>query len=394
MKEIKNIIAEYHKIDFDKKKAALATVVKVRGSSYRSPGARMLITNDGRWIGSISGGCLEGDALRRAREVMSTGKSQVITYDTTAEGDSLGIGLGCNGVIDVLIQAIDIDDADNPVNRLTNFIDYDNLTVIATVFRSEGDANPCLAEQLWIDNNKEVHGDIEDPELRAQMGKDLLLVQESRKPEIKTYLQGRLEVFFEIIEPSIDLLIFGAGFDARPVVDLAKVMGWEVTVTDECVAHIAPARFPQADQVKLCKREHINEEIRIKPYSAAVLMSHNYEYDFQVLKKLLPTSVSYIGILGPKKRVDLMFEALEADDIKLSPEDKHRIHSPVGLDIGAETPEEIALSIITEVQAKFTNRSGGFLKYRNAPIHHRDGKEDQVFKQVFINTTEKKKRSI
>ncbi|GAA0891349.1 XdhC family protein [Fulvivirga kasyanovii] len=392
MKEIKNIIAEYHKIDFDKKKAALATVVKVRGSSYRSPGARMLITNDGRWIGSISGGCLEGDALRRAREVMQTGEPQVITYDTTAEGDSLGIGLGCNGIIDVLIQAIGEDDADNPIKRLESLVNYDNLSVIATVFRTNG--TPGVAEQLWIDNNKNVHGDIRDKALRTQMSQDLLWVQENRKPEIKTYANGQLEVFFEIVEPCIDLLIFGAGFDARPVVDLAKVMGWDVTVTDECIAHIAPARFPLADQVKLCKREHVSEEIKIKPYSAAVLMSHNYEYDLQVLKRLLPTPVNYIGILGPKKRVDKMYESLEAEGFELTAEDKHRIHSPIGLDIGAETPEEIALSIITEIQAKFTNRSGGFLKYRNAPIHHRDGKEDQVFKQVFINQVIEKKSSI
>ncbi|MBL6446950.1 XdhC family protein [Fulvivirga sp. 29W222] len=392
MKEIKNIITEYHKIDFDKKKAALATVVKVRGSSYRSPGARMLITNDGRWIGSISGGCLEGDALRRAREVMNTGKPQVITYDTTAEGDSLGIGLGCNGIIDVLIQAIDESEIDNPVRRLESFVNYDNLSVIATVFRTE--EVPGIAEQLWIDSDQKVQGDIVDEALREQMSKDLFLVQQNRKPEIKIYQEGRLEVFFEIVEPCIDLLIFGAGFDARPVVDLAKVMGWDVTVTDECIAHIAPARFPLADNVKLCKREHVKEEIKIKPYSAAVLMSHNYEYDFQVLKRLLSTDVNYIGILGPRKRVDQMFEALDSEGIQLTSEDKHRIHSPVGLDIGAETPEEIALSIVTEIQAKFTNRSGGFLKYRNAPIHHRDGKEDQVFKQVFINQAERNKRSI
>lgn len=394
MKEIKNIISEYDKIDFQKKKAALATVVKVRGSSYRSPGARMLITNDGRWVGSISGGCLEGDALRRAREVMSSGTAQVITYDTTVEGDSLGIGLGCNGIIDVLIQAIDNEENNNPIKRLSSFVNYENLTVMATVFRAAKGSNVSVANQLWMDSNLELHGDIHDPALRDQVYHDLRLAKENRKPGIKTYHNGETEVFFEIIEPAIDLLIFGAGFDARPVVDLAKVLGWEITVADECVAHIAPARFPLADKVMLCQRDHIGEEIKIKPYSAAVLMSHNYEYDLQVLKRLLPTTVNYIGILGPKKRVDKMFETLEAEDIELTPEDKHRIHSPVGLDIGAETPEEIALSIITEIQAKFTNRSGGFLKYRNAPIHHRDGKEDQVFKQVYIKQVEKKTGSL
>ncbi|ELR68311.1 Xanthine and CO dehydrogenases maturation factor, XdhC/CoxF family [Fulvivirga imtechensis AK7] len=385
MKEFRNIINEYRKIDFEQKQAALATVVKVRGSSYRSPGARMLITNDGRWVGSISGGCLEGDALRKARQVMMSGEPRLVTYDTTENGNSLGVGLGCNGVIDVLIEPIDPAKSDHPITRLQQFVNCENLTVMATVFRSEGQRKVDVADQFWLDHKGMIHGSISDPGLKQQIHQDLLSVRGNLKPAIKYYDGECVEVFFEIIEPVIDLLIFGGGFDAKPVVEIAKMMGWDVTVIDECIAHVAPVNFPSADNVMFCKRENVSEKVKVKPYSAAVLMSHSYEYDLQVLKRILPTSLNYIGILGPKKRTEKMFAEMEGEGIRLSTDDKYRIHSPVGLDIGAETPEEIALSIITEIQAKFTNRSGGFLKYRNAPIHQRDGKDDQVFRQVYIN---------
>lgn len=390
MKELRNIICEYDKIK-NEHEMALATVVRVKGSSYRSPGARMLIRKDGRWTGSISGGCLEGDALRKARKIMASKKPMLVTYDTMDdENNSLGVGLGCNGIIDVLLEPITNDN--NAVARLKNLVAIEDMTVLATVFRSEGpDVHP--GDQIYLDPNFVFKGNIKDEKLVTLLKKELLEVYDKRKPTVKSLLNDSVEVFLEIIEPSIDLQIYGAGFDAKPVVEIAKTLGWQVSVYDECIAHLAPINFPEADTVSLCQRDMPENEIKIKPYSAAVLMSHSYDYDYAVLKKLINTSVKYIGILGPKKRSDKMFIQLEKDgftNIK-----KDRIHSPVGLDIGAETPEEIALSIITEIQAKFSQRSGGFLKYRNKPIHQRDGKDDQVFKQVFLNpnTSIKKARS-
>jgi xanthine/CO dehydrogenase XdhC/CoxF family maturation factor len=119
-------------------------------------------------------------------------------------------------------------------------------------------------------------------------------------------------------------------------------------------------------------------------------MSHNYEYDRDVLRKIVKTNTPFIGILGPRKRFDKMLEEFNAEGLQLSPEDFHRIHSPIGLDIGAEAPDEIAIAIIAEIQSKFANRSGGFLKYRNGPIHQRDTESDQVFKQVYINSNRAK----
>ena len=384
MKEQKAIIEAFGKTDLSQRKAALATVVQVRGSSYRSPGARMLITDDGKWVGSISGGCLEGDALRKARQVMMDNRPMTVTYDTRENSNqNLGIGLGCNGVIDVLIEPVDVRAKDHPVKLFETLVASKEPLALATIFSNSA----YTGEKLLINGEGLVlipfsRGGLTDIVLR-----DLQRVFTTKRSEAKKYRHEdrELEVFIELIQPSISLIIFGGGFDARPVSQLAKSIGWEVMVTDECVAHIAPLFFPTADKLSLCQREFIDRDFNITPFTACVLMSHNYEYDRDVLKKLLPSAAPYIGILGPRKRFDKMIAEFEADGMRLSADDLHRIHSPIGLDIGAEAPDEIALSIISEIQGKFSNRSGGFLKYRNAPIHQRDAENDQVFKQVYLD---------
>jgi len=212
----------------------------------------------------------------------------------------------------------------------------------------------------------------------------------SKKYEVDN---GFVDVFIELIQPTVSLIIFGGGFDARPVSQLAKSLGWDVSVTDECVAHIAPLFFPGVDNLTLCQRDFIDRDFDISPYTACVLMSHNYEYDRDVLRKLIKSDTPYIGILGPRKRFDKMLEEFAKEGITFTAEDHHRIHSPIGLDIGAEAPDEIAVSIIAEIQSKFTSRSGGFLKYRSGPIHHRDSASDQVFKQIFISPDTKDKKA-
>lgn len=384
MKEFKAIVNACRKVDFSKQKAALATVVKVHGSSYRSPGARMLITDDGKWVGSISGGCLEGDALRKARQVMTTNIPLKVTYDTREESSQyLGIGLGCNGVIDVLIEPVTPGDKQNPIKLFEKFVATKAPVSLATVFSSPKENG----QKLLCSHEGELHSTFSVTTLKELVRCDLTKLFSTPHSEAKCYdIEGvRFEVFIEFIQPSLSLIIFGGGFDARPVCQLAKSVGWEVTVTDECVAHIAPVFFPAADRLSLCARTFIDRDMEITPYTACVLMSHNYEYDRDVLKKLLPSQAPYIGILGPRKRFEKMREELEKGNIKITHEDMHRIHSPIGLDIGAEAPDEIALAIIAEIQGKFANRSGGFLKYRNSPIHNRDLKSDQVFKQVYLS---------
>lgn len=383
MKEQKAIIEAFQNTDLTERKAALATVVRVRGSSYRSPGARMLITDDGKWVGSISGGCLEGDALRKARQVMTEGKALTVTYDTSEDSNqNLGIGLGCNGIIDVLIEPVNNAAANNPIALFRKIVTLKEPVALATVFSN----GTYCSEKLLVTREGHASESFSDERVNGLVRRDLLEVFETRKSEAKQYnLDGNaLEVFVELIQPSVSVMIFGGGFDARPVSQLAKSLGWEVTVTDECVAHIAPLFFPTADKLSLCQREFIDRDFNITPFTACVLMSHNYEYDRDVLRKLLSSPAPYIGILGPRKRFDKMMDEYAKEGIRLSADDLHRIHSPIGLDIGAEAPDEIAVSIVSEIQGKFANRSGGFLKYRNAPIHHRDSMNDQVFKQVYL----------
>jgi xanthine/CO dehydrogenase XdhC/CoxF family maturation factor len=383
MKDFKTIVEEYQKIDFSKRKAALATVVQVRGSSYRSPGARMLITDDGRWVGSISGGCLEGDALRKARQVMTDKIPMTVTYDTREESNqNLGIGLGCNGVIDVFIEPVDASDSENPILLFESIVRMNTPLVLATLFRS--DDRSLVGKKILIATDGTKLTGFTDADLEQSIERDLIDLFDSKKSQAKKYHE-KTEVFIELIQPSISLIIFGGGFDARPVSTLAKSLGWNVQVTDECVAHIAPAFFPTADKLSLCQREFIERDFPITPYTACVLMSHNYEYDRDVLKKLLKTETPYIGILGPRKRLDKMVDQFSDAGITLTAEDWHRIHAPIGLDIGAEAPDEIAVSIVAEIQSKFANRSGGFLKYRSGPIHQRDTTSDQIFKQVYLN---------
>jgi xanthine dehydrogenase accessory factor len=386
MKDFKTIVTEFKKVDCSTRKAAIATVVKVRGSSYRSPGARMLITDDGKWVGSISGGCLEGDALRKARQVMANLRPMTVTYDTREESNqNLGIGLGCNGVIDVLIEPIDLTQANNPINIFDGFVNTSEPLTMATIFN----ASSGVGEKIILYATGESSNYFTRKELGSRVTEDLKQLFKSKKSEAKSFQTDGddVEVFMELIQPGISLIIFGGGFDARPVSSLAKSLGWDVRVTDECVAHIAPLFFPTADKLSLCQREFIDRDFDITPFTACVLMSHNYEYDRDVLKKLIKTDTPYIGILGPRKRFDKMQEEFQAQGIVLSEADIHRIHSPIGLDIGAETPDEIAVAIVSEIQGKFANRSGGFLKYREAPIHQRDSKSDQVFKQVYLADT-------
>lgn len=367
MKEITRIVDVFEQIDFSQRKAALATVVWVEGSSYRRPGARMLITDDGRWEGAISGGCLEGDALRKARQVMLDGEPIVVTYDTMDDGaNSFGVGLGCNGIIDVLIEPINPASTQNPITLLKEFTQKRDVRVLATVLKSTDFTGLTPGNRFILTEqpNDAVPGWLHD---------DMQDVFTTGKPLTRTYsvLSGNAEVFIERIDPGIELVIFGAGYDVVPVAKLARELGWQVTVTDDCIAHLSPKRFPVATCVLYAGREVVTDQLTITNRTAAVLMSHNFNYDKSVLEKLLATDVPYIGMLGPRKRFDKMQDEFKKDGLHFSEAALNRVHAPIGLDLGAETPDEIALSIMAEIKAFFTKGAGGFLKDKSGPIHER-----------------------
>ena len=365
MKEIKAIVEAYHKIDFTKNKAALATVVRVEGSSYRRSGARMLITDSGEWIGGISGGCLEGDALKKAKFAMAQNKASMVTYDTTDDDPyQIGVGLGCNGIIDVLLAPLDSQNIDNQVLVLQNCIESRKPNVIITVINSKGNfKNIQLGDAYKYDaeNNFSLNF------ISRNLITDINSCLQSEKSESKIYQcqEGEITVFIEVIIPATHLIMFGGNYDIYPMVKLAKEVGWKVSVVCNPLK-VHKSLFELADAV-IEKEQAI--EIKIDPYTVALLMAHDYETDFKNMRNLLKTNIKYIGMLGPKKRTDKMFLKLFEEGNSISDEDLARIATPVGLDIGASNPEEIAISIIAEIKTFFTGRTGQRLKFREGAIY-------------------------
>ena len=368
MKEIKTIIEKYHQIDFNQHRAALVTVVRVEGSSYRRTGARMLVTDNGEWTGGISGGCLEGDALRKARLSMAQNKPALVTYDTSQDDPfQVGVGLGCNGIIDVLIKPLDANAANNPVTILQNNAP-DRQSAVVLTLTALSQAHPLLqlGDVFRYDSDQQfgVHFPIEALEdgLLGEI-KDVLLTKKSNV-FVSIHAGATLTFFLELLPPPIHLAIYGGGYDVYPLVRLAKELGWEVSVVCN-VVRARQALFEVADRVLDKQTDHA----RIDAYTAVVLMSHDYESDFENMERFLQTPLSYLGMLGPRKRTQKMFDRMASENRPISDENLARISSPIGLDIGATTPEEIALSVLAEIRAHFAQRGGSRLKDRQKPIN-------------------------
>ena len=371
LKEIRKILERYRQIDFTERKVALATVVRVEGSSYRRAGAKMLISDDGRWEGAISGGCLEGDALRKARQVMLNGRPMVVTYDTMDDdANSLGVGLGCNGIIDVFIEPIAPENPQNGTHSIDLWqtdVTHRRAFVEAKIIRAPDGYNGPLRWRLLEES-------IDGQLFTLQLFADMRQAEATGKPALNSYAaeSGEVQVFIEPVRPEIELVVFGGGYDVPPLVQMAKTLGWHVTVTEDCVAHVAPKRFPGADEVRLMNRHRILEETTVSPRTAAVLMSHGYKYDKAVLEQLLHTEAGYVGMLGPRKRFEKMLAEWESEGKTFDETRLAAVHSPIGLDIGAEPPDEIALAILSEIQARFTDRPGTSLHLKQGPIHERN----------------------
>jgi xanthine dehydrogenase accessory factor len=364
MKEITDIIKAYHKATKEKKKTALATVVKVEGSSYRRPGARMLITDDGQLTGAISGGCLEGDALRKALSAIVQQENKLITYDTTDEDDAkFGVQLGCNGIVHILFEPIIDEDELNPIAILTALQNKRENAVLTVLFSLH--QKQQLGTSMLF-RNKPVLSKI--PKIiEAKLIKDIESVFTDKKTAFQAYSidNQQIDAFIEFIQPPISLIIAGAGNDAQPLAEMAYLLGWEVTVIDGRPSHATAQRFTNATRILVSKPENVLEQIDIDEQTAFVLMTHNYNYDLELLKHLLSTNAPYIGTLGPKKKLVRMLDELDL----ATPENETRVHGPIGLDIGAETAEEIAISILAEIKSVFTGASAVFLKEKKKPIH-------------------------
>ncbi len=313
--------------------AVLATLVAVEGSSYRRPGARLLVLADGTGVGSISGGCLEEDLRQRTGRVLETGRSETVTYDTTDENDLVwGVGLGCRGVVQIFLELI-------PSNRPRW------LSVLA-----ENRAANRATSLAIVHQNKT--GEACGTHLREALPRDT-----------------DAGVFFETIAPLPLLVVFGAGDDVKPVVRLARETGWRVVVVDSREGYATPARFPEADSVMVAGAADGSVERVLNNQAYVVVMTHRFAEDVELLAMLLARPLAYLGVLGPRKRTDRVLAELDQKGFVPLPETLERLCAPVGLDLGSTTPETIALSILAELQCLRAGRTPIHLRDRTAPIH-------------------------
>ncbi len=369
MKEFIAILAELEKSNRQGKTTVLTTVIEASGSTYRRAGAKMLLTSDGCSVGTISGGCLEADVALRSQKVMASNQPIVVTYDTTSDEDIVwGLGLGCNGLVRVLIEPITPQQADY-VEFLSRCYGDRQLGVVATLVSNAGLVQEKVGTRLMLQQNGNLINHFSNS-VAASIFEDARAAL-CRKSILKSYQlpTGEIEVFIEVIQPPLPLVIFGAGHDAIPVAHFAKELGWNVTVVDTRQALATQNRFAEADTIVLSSPENITDYITVCDRTVAVVMTHNYLHDLELLKILLPSQVCYLGILGPKSRTERLLEELHQIGINPTLDQMHRLYAPIGLDIGADTPEAIALSIIAGIQAVITDRPGNQLRERKGSIH-------------------------
>jgi xanthine/CO dehydrogenase XdhC/CoxF family maturation factor len=366
MNEQKSIIKAYESAKVKQLKVALATVVQVDGSAYRRPGARMLITEAGELTGAISGGCLEGDALRKAQTVIFQQESMLVTYDTTDEDDQkFGIGLGCNGIIHVLIEPIDFQDELNPIALLEQAVSDRELGILATVFSVKNARSTQIGTRLLKKASifkRKIVGI--EAALLEKIEAELASFSSSKNQILM--LDEAHSIFIEVIHPPIQLLLFGAGNDTIPVTKMANLLGIEVILIDGRANQATESRFPTVSKIIVSPAETALEGIEVDARTVAMLMTHNFEYEAEVLERLLSKNLPYLGILGPKKKSEKLHERLTSKGLRF---DWSNVYSPIGLDLGAENSEEIALSALSEIKAVLAGKMGTFLRDKQGPIH-------------------------
>lgn len=352
---------------------ALATIVKIEGSAYRRPGARMLITGDGTVLGTISGGCLEGEVTQRAQETLEHGRPETLVFEIDEDDPFLGFGSGCGGTVYVHLERLPRPNTADPLVLIEDSLASREPGVVATVFEATGALEDTLGRHLHVGPDAPTRGALGDSALEALIQADAADVIQARRSRIVTYTVGEAtaEVLLEWVRPPVRLVVFGSGPDVGPVVRQARLLGWHVTVVGNAATGKLAMRFPDASEhTFLMHPEDVLDGLSIDPRTAAIVMNHNLVRDQALLGQLLITDLPYVGALGPRRRTDRMLDALRDGGATFSAEALAKLYAPVGLDLGAETPEEIALSILAEVQAVLHGRDGQMLREQSGPIHN------------------------
>jgi xanthine dehydrogenase accessory factor len=336
----------------------LVTLMSVAGSAYRGPGARMVVRGDDTTVGAISGGCLERDVVEHARRVRG-GEAEVVKYDLTRDDDApWGLNMGCNAKLDVLLEPCPAGEPEY-LRSAREHLARRTAVVVATCFQTDK-ASPGVGRQasgvkigdraIMAGNDAPVTGVLAEGPLGGKVRGDANRVMDEERSDVVTYATdaGAVHVLHEYLARPLRLVICGEGADVAPLERLGRELGWQVVTVGK------DAALPDLDD-----------------RSAAVVMTHNYARDAALLAQLLPSRARYVGLLGPKQRTARLLAGLEQSGNAPNPGQLMRLHAPVGLDIGAETPEEVALAIAAEVRAQMAGRSGGKLKVRQGPIHER-----------------------
>jgi xanthine/CO dehydrogenase XdhC/CoxF family maturation factor len=340
---------------------ALATVVHVHGSSYRRPGARMLVTESGQMTGAISGGCLEGDALRKAVLAINQGKNKLVVYDTTDDEDaSIGIQLGCNGIVSILFEPLAEIDA-KPIAALRKTLQKRTPQWVSTVYSTNHDTHLGTMD---LDSLSEIVQDQRVLNLIEQH------ITKNQSAHFEYQLGENKQMFFlDYCLPPIALYLVGAGNDAIPLIKMAKLLGWNTTLVDGRITHANTQRFPDATEILVGKPSEILPKIQVDNRTALVLMTHNYQYDLAMLETLLTFHLPYIGLLGPSGKRTRILSEIQDRGLDLATLDLNKLYGPTGLDLGAETADQIALSICAEIMAVIHETEPVHLKQKNSPIH-------------------------
>lgn len=332
--EFKEIITAYALAKQQGIPAVLATVVDVEGSAYRRPGVSMLILSNGKMLGAVSGGCVEKEVYRQSLEVFETTQPKVITYDGKYR-------LGCEGVLYILIEFFDIED--QFLQTLKAGFRSRKSFVIDSYYSKTKLKNPSMGSKISIDDS-------------------------SFSFAVKNVVDNSLDCFSRELSPCFRLVIVGTEHDAVKLCHLASSSGWEVIVVGTSKSSSVLKDFPGASELILKDPDDISAEI-VDHETVMVLMTHNFAKDLLYLQQFKNTNPSYIGLLGPARRREKMLNAIIEYDPDISEDFIETIHGPAGLNIGAETPQEIAISIIAEILSITRNQKPMSLLYKKGAIH-------------------------
>ncbi|HEY6483602.1 MAG TPA: XdhC family protein [Steroidobacteraceae bacterium] len=347
---------------------ALGVLLHTIGSTYRKPGALMLIASNGDYAGMLSGGCLEGDLRERARAVIETGQARLVSYDMRGSEDLMwGLGLGCEGAMRILLLRVAPQSHWEPLNHLACQLAQDRPTAVGIVVESERDDLPVGALTLYGASADEPVGRaLREEVLRWPAQAPLQVLERAARTGSVGWFEApapRWKLFALPLSLPPRLLLLGGGPDAAPIVELATRVHWKVTVLDHRPAYAVSAHFPAAERVLLARADELGRH-DLPHYAAAIVMSHHLPSDLSYLRALAATAIAYIGLLGPAARRERLLSDLGTQDAEKL---RSRLHAPVGLPLGGRTPEAIALAIVAELHA-FVH---GTLGQVQAALEHR-----------------------